>query len=42
MVRRELKDNKIPGMQAGTRATEALAGHTVCCRIPGREPAWAV
>ena len=41
-VRRVLKDNKVPGTYMGTRAAEALAGPRVCCRIPGREPGWAV
>ena len=43
MIRRVLKDNKIPGTGAGTRVAEALQPRCrVCCRILGREPGWAV
>ena len=43
MVRRVLKDNKVPGTSLGTRAAEALCwGSRVFCKIIGREPGWAV
>ena len=46
MVRRVLKDNKVPGTTAGTKEAEAPgpppAGAWVCCQILGREPDWAV
>ena len=43
MVRRVLKDSKIPGISKGTRAAEAPGwGSRICCRILGREPGWAV
>ena len=42
MVRGVLKDNKVIGNSAGARAAEAPSwGHRVCCKILGREPAWA-
>ena len=43
MVRRVLKDNKVPGISARTRAAEAPGrGHRVCSKILGRESGWAV
>ena len=42
MVRRVLKDNKVPGTSKGTRAAEDPAGGRVCWRVLGREPGWAV
>ena len=43
MVRRELKDSKVPGTSAGTRAAEAPGqGSRVSCKILGREPVWVV
>ena len=42
MVKRVLKDNKVPGTSVGTRAAKAWPRHRVYCRILGREPGWAV
>ena len=43
MIRRVLKDNKVPGISVGTREGEAPSwGHRVCCKILEREPGWAV
>ena len=43
MVRRVLKDNKVPVTSVGTRVAKAPSwGHRVCCKILGREPGWAV
>ena len=43
MVRRVLKDNKVPGTSAGTRAAEVPSwGRRVCCKILEREPGWTV
>ena len=43
MVRRVLKDNKVPGTCVGTRAAEAPdLGRRICYRIVGKEPGWAV
>ena len=42
-VRRVLKDNKVPGTSAGTRAAEAPGGgRRVYCKKLGRKPGWAV
>ena len=43
MVRIVLKDNKVPGTCAGTRAAEAPRRVLrVCYKILGREPGWTV
>ena len=43
MVRRVLKDSKVPGTSMGRSGAEAPGrGLRVCCKILGREPGWAV
>ena len=42
-IRRVLKDNKVLGTSAGSKAAEVPGwGLRVYCKILGREPGWAV